>query len=415
MLEWGGWSLNVAIARALELSPTEAEPIKRALSFTGSTATPDGFTEDQLTAGHEAARRQLQTFARELVSSLQFYQNQPGSLGIGEIVLTGGTTHLPGLSTELERLIGVPVRVADPFGAREGLEEGPRARSDRLIRHRHRSRDRGLARCAQSTFSLATNSPAALLRYRGVAFGGAGGVALVTVALTALMLGAGGAIQQQNAERDSLNAQLAALPTAPVDQAETEANAALASEKNAAHHRSVDRALDPGRMGSCAEPDLTGPAGGRLADEPHESVRPRGRRQRDNGRRRASWRKRHDGRARRTPSAASLGSWPVSVSSRRSAESTCCRARTSRWSLETLSSSRFRRPSRRQERRSEAEALAPRALRRRDRRCARLRARLLVRPREPEARRGVGTQGRGSRVAGHGRDRPRSPQPLSAQ
>ena len=115
VLEWGGWSLNVAIARALDLSPSEAEPIKRALSFAGPTAAPDGFSEDQLTAAHEAARRQLQTFARELVSSLQFYQNQPGSLGIGEIVLTGGTAHLPGLATELERLIGVPVRVADPF------------------------------------------------------------------------------------------------------------------------------------------------------------------------------------------------------------------------------------------------------------------------------------------------------------
>jgi Tfp pilus assembly PilM family ATPase len=61
------------------------------------------------------ARQQLQTFARELVSSLQFYQNQPGSLGIGEILVTGGTAHLPGLGAELERLIGVPVRVADPL------------------------------------------------------------------------------------------------------------------------------------------------------------------------------------------------------------------------------------------------------------------------------------------------------------
>jgi Tfp pilus assembly protein PilN len=67
---------------------------------------------------------------------------------------------------------------------------------------------------------------------RGVAFGAAGGVALVTVALTAMMIGAGGSIQQQNTERDGLNAQLAALPQAPVDQQETENNAALASEKN---------------------------------------------------------------------------------------------------------------------------------------------------------------------------------------
>jgi Tfp pilus assembly PilM family ATPase len=57
----------------------------------------------------------VQTFARELVSSLQFYQNQPGSLGIGEVVLTGGTAHLPGLAEELERLIGVRVRIGDPL------------------------------------------------------------------------------------------------------------------------------------------------------------------------------------------------------------------------------------------------------------------------------------------------------------
>ena len=116
VLEWGGWALNIAIARALDLSPSEVEPVKRALSFAGAEETPAGFTEDQLETAREAARRQLQTFARELVSSLQFYQNQPGSLGIGEIALTGGTAHLPGLGAELERLIGVPVRVIDPLG-----------------------------------------------------------------------------------------------------------------------------------------------------------------------------------------------------------------------------------------------------------------------------------------------------------
>ncbi|HUP31442.1 MAG TPA: type IV pilus assembly protein PilM [Gaiellaceae bacterium] len=115
VLEWGGWALNVAIARALDMAPSEVEPAKRALSLTGPEHVPDGFTEDQLATAREAARKQLQTFARELVSSLQFYQNQPGSLSIGEIVLTGGTAHLPGLGAELERLIGVPVRIADPL------------------------------------------------------------------------------------------------------------------------------------------------------------------------------------------------------------------------------------------------------------------------------------------------------------
>ena len=116
VLQWGGWSLNVAIARVLDMSPSEAEPVKRALSFAGVEELPEGFNADQVAAAQEAARGQLQTFARELVSSLQFYQGQPGSLGIGEIVISGGTSHLPGFAAELERVVGVPVRVGDPLG-----------------------------------------------------------------------------------------------------------------------------------------------------------------------------------------------------------------------------------------------------------------------------------------------------------
>jgi Tfp pilus assembly PilM family ATPase len=58
---------------------------------------------------------ELQAFARELVASLRFYQEQPGSLGIGEILVTGGGAECRGLVEELERLIGVTVRVADPL------------------------------------------------------------------------------------------------------------------------------------------------------------------------------------------------------------------------------------------------------------------------------------------------------------
>src|ERR671922_228128 len=93
---------------------SEAETIKRSLSLADGPA-PEGLTEEEATAAREAIRRQVQTFARELVSSLQFYQGQPGSLGIGEIVLTGGTAHLGGLADDLERLIGVRVRVGDPL------------------------------------------------------------------------------------------------------------------------------------------------------------------------------------------------------------------------------------------------------------------------------------------------------------
>jgi Tfp pilus assembly PilM family ATPase len=114
VLDWGGSTLDVAIARELDCAPSEAEPVKRELSLVG-TIVPEGLTQEQADRAREAVRRQLQTFARELVSSLQFYQNQPNSLGIGEIVITGGTAHLGGVADELQRLIGVRVAVGDPL------------------------------------------------------------------------------------------------------------------------------------------------------------------------------------------------------------------------------------------------------------------------------------------------------------
>jgi len=114
VLDWGGASLNVAIARELNIAHSEAEPIKRALSLTHGD-TPEGLSEDETNRARTAVQRQLESFARELVSSLQFYQNQPGSLGIAELVLTGGTVHLHGLAEQLQGLIGVNVRVGDPL------------------------------------------------------------------------------------------------------------------------------------------------------------------------------------------------------------------------------------------------------------------------------------------------------------
>jgi type IV pilus assembly protein PilM len=114
VLDWGGWSLNVAIARELTVAPSEVEAIKRQLSLADASEV-EGLTSEQVTKIREAVQRALTAFARELVASLHFYQAQPGALGIGEIVLTGGTTHMPGLPEEVGRLIGVPVRVGDPF------------------------------------------------------------------------------------------------------------------------------------------------------------------------------------------------------------------------------------------------------------------------------------------------------------
>ncbi len=114
MLDWGGWSLNVPIARALDMAPSEVEGIKRQLSFAEET-TIEGLSPARAASAREGLQRALGVFARELVASLQFYQAQPGALGIGQIVLTGGTAHMSGFADAVEGMVGVPVRLGDPF------------------------------------------------------------------------------------------------------------------------------------------------------------------------------------------------------------------------------------------------------------------------------------------------------------
>ena len=114
VLPWGGAVLNAAIAAALDLDENEAEQIKHAASL-DSSAQSSELPHDLLSAARGAMQTELQAFSRDLVASLRYYQEQPGSLGIGEIVLTGGSSQLAGLDTELQRLIGVRVRVGDPL------------------------------------------------------------------------------------------------------------------------------------------------------------------------------------------------------------------------------------------------------------------------------------------------------------
>jgi type IV pilus assembly protein PilM len=126
VLDWGGATLTSALARTLELDVDVAEKLKHGFSLDGE-AVPGGFDEEQLQKAREALRQGLQGFARELVSSLQYYQGQTDSLGIREVVLAGGASQLGGLGEALERMIGVTVRVGDPT---VGLTLGKKLRGE---------------------------------------------------------------------------------------------------------------------------------------------------------------------------------------------------------------------------------------------------------------------------------------------
>jgi type IV pilus assembly protein PilM len=126
VLDWGGNHLTDSLARGLELAPAEAERIKVELGLQGDRV-PEGVGPEQAVRAREALKAGLQALSRELVSSLQFYQGQPDSLGIRELVLAGGTAQLAGLETELQQLVGVPVRVGDPLA---GVSVGKRLKGE---------------------------------------------------------------------------------------------------------------------------------------------------------------------------------------------------------------------------------------------------------------------------------------------
>ena len=109
VLEWGGGRLDAAIARELGVTTRRQRR---------SSSACRSCEEDPANArARNAVKHELTTLARELVASLQFYQAQPDSLALSEILVTGGTTRMPGFIEELERLVRARVRPADPLGA----------------------------------------------------------------------------------------------------------------------------------------------------------------------------------------------------------------------------------------------------------------------------------------------------------
>jgi type IV pilus assembly protein PilM len=126
VLDWGGSKLETAISRELGLTMAEAAELKLDLDLGAESSEED---DPRIARARGAVARELQTLARELIASLQFYQGQPGSLAISQVLVTGGTTKLSGLAEELERLTRVPVRVADPLAAVH-VSNGTAERSD---------------------------------------------------------------------------------------------------------------------------------------------------------------------------------------------------------------------------------------------------------------------------------------------
>lgn len=213
VFDWGGSALEDAIVTSLDVRPAEAATMLRHLSLSGPGRQYESLDDATRAKATEAVRLRLTPFARELVNSLQFYQTQAESLGIGGIVITGGTSHLEGLSDALHQMIGVDVSVGDPFArvipagdfdpaieAVIGSMAVPigLAIEDMSMRGVNLLPTGAVAKRSRRSTMIAIGAPVA--------------VAVPLVALGLLYLGAHGQVADRQSQLESVRAEIAALP-----------------------------------------------------------------------------------------------------------------------------------------------------------------------------------------------------------
>ena len=228
VMEWGGQNLSVAIARVLDMTPSEAEPIKHSVSLLEPAEAWAALTGEQAVKAREAIVHELQAFSRELISSLQFYQGQPGSLGIGEIVLSGGTAQLPGIDVELSRMIGVRVRVGDPLSR---VRPGKKLSADQQFGSLAVAIASGSRRPRNASRQPSSaTTPQRLRQIVPLVLIGVVGAAAATTILAAFFLMVSAGVADQQAQLDAAQTELDATPVPP--PADT-SNATLEQEKSA--------------------------------------------------------------------------------------------------------------------------------------------------------------------------------------
>jgi len=99
---FGGKQLTEEIQRRYGLSYEEAGLAKR------HGGLPDNYTADVLDPFKRAMVQQIQR-------SLQFFASSSANRGVDRIILAGGCASIPGIEQLIEKSLGVPVYVANPF------------------------------------------------------------------------------------------------------------------------------------------------------------------------------------------------------------------------------------------------------------------------------------------------------------
>ncbi|MEX1176845.1 MAG: type IV pilus assembly protein PilM [Nitriliruptor sp.] len=105
ILVLGGDDITSALASGLGVPVAEAEAQKRQLAIGGDASDP----------ASRIVTEQADQFVDEVRSSLDYYQDQPGSARLSNVVLTGGGSLLGGMADQLARAVRLPVEIGSVF------------------------------------------------------------------------------------------------------------------------------------------------------------------------------------------------------------------------------------------------------------------------------------------------------------
>lgn len=99
---FGGKQLVDLVVQRYGVSDEEAEGLIR------SESPPDGYRREVLP-------QFVQLTAKETARALQFFHSSSSTSNVDRVIITGGSSHIPGLVEGVEKELGVPTIVLDPF------------------------------------------------------------------------------------------------------------------------------------------------------------------------------------------------------------------------------------------------------------------------------------------------------------
>ena len=110
------------------VTPSESVPEGTEEEESEPAVEEEWLPDEMLQSLRQAAQPLLDEIVRELRRSVNFFQSQTAEAGhtvaVEQLLLAGGTAHLPGIAEYMGDRLGMDVRILDPFAIRNFAADG---------------------------------------------------------------------------------------------------------------------------------------------------------------------------------------------------------------------------------------------------------------------------------------------------